>query len=81
MTDYVLLETGQDERFLTDIELMDYLRPLVAKQESLEGEALEKTLRNMIDTVCELSSGPGQYVQWYETTIDQPTHLSRFRRS
>ncbi len=81
MTDYVLLETGQDERFLTDIELKDYLRPLVAKQESLEGEVLEKTLQQLLDTACELNFGPGQYVQWYETTIDQPTHLSRFGRS
>jgi hypothetical protein len=81
MTDYVLLETGQDERFFTDAELMDYLRPLVAKQESLEGEALERMLHHLVDTTCELNFGPGQYLQWYETTIDHPTNLSRFRRS
>jgi Protein CHLORORESPIRATORY REDUCTION 7 len=81
MTDYVLLETGQDERFLSDTELMNHLRPLVAKQEALEGEALEKMLHHLVDTTYELTFGPGQYVQWYETTLDQPTYLSRFRRS
>jgi hypothetical protein len=86
MTDYVLLETGQDERFLSDTELMDYLRPLIAQQEALAGEplageALEKVLHHVVDTTCEIGFGPGQYLQWYETTLDHPTNLSRFRRS
>jgi hypothetical protein len=75
---FVVLETNQEEQFLTKLELLeklentlkelafDDLTPDVQKFESVTEQA-----QYLIDTSCELDVGPGKYLQWYAVRLEK----------
>ncbi len=75
---FVVLETNQEEQFLTKLELLeklentlkelafDDLTPDVQKFQSVTEQA-----QYLIDTSCELDLGPGKYLQWYAVRLEK----------
>jgi len=72
---YVVLEPGQDERFLTPEELRSHLTLILTQERGQPPSAAEIT--QLIDTACELPLGPGRYCQWYVTRLDRPSGRKR----
>ncbi|QYX33263.1 chlororespiratory reduction protein 7 [Sphaerospermopsis torques-reginae] len=75
---FVVLETNQEEQFLTKSELLeklentlkelafDDLTPDVQKFQSVTEQA-----QYLIDTSCELDVGLGKYLQWYAVRLEK----------
>ncbi|BAZ81703.1 MAG: chlororespiratory reduction protein 7 [Sphaerospermopsis kisseleviana] len=75
---FVVLETNQEEQFLTKSELLeklentlkqlafDDLTPDIQKFDSVTEQA-----QYLIDTSCELDVGPGKYLQWYAVRLEK----------
>jgi predicted RNA-binding protein (virulence factor B family) len=70
---YVLLETGNDERFVTESELREYLATLLTQEQNLHGQELQQTVTHTLNTACVLPLGPGRYCEWYATRLDRPS--------
>lgn len=72
-----MLETNQPEVILTAAELNEKLRSiLVARQNDLPADVkqageIEAQIRYLIDTTCELSMAPGEYLQWYAIRLEK----------
>jgi hypothetical protein len=75
---FVVLETNQEEQFLTKSELLeklentlkelafDDLTPDVQKFQSVTEQA-----QYLIDTSCELDVGLGKYLHWYAVRLEK----------
>ncbi|MFM2062467.1 MAG: hypothetical protein RLZZ507_2137 [Cyanobacteriota bacterium] len=75
---FVVLETNQEEQFLTAAELLEKLKntlqqlafddlpPDVQKFQSVTEQA-----QYLIDTSCELDVGRGKYLQWYAVRLEK----------
>jgi len=74
---FVLLESGQDEQFLTPDEMLEKLKAVLAQHpDSLPRDAekfsdLEDQAQCVLQTSCELSIAPGQYLQWYAVRLEK----------
>ncbi|NET32520.1 MAG: chlororespiratory reduction protein 7 [Cyanothece sp. SIO1E1] len=74
---FVVLESNQPEQFLTAAELFEKLKLVLTQQQDDLPEDLKKfdTLaaqaQYLIDTVCELDLGPGEYLQWYAVRLEK----------
>lgn len=74
---YVLLEPNQPEQFLTTAELLEKLKAVLADhQDNLPPDlqpypAIEAQAQRLLDTACELHTGPGQFLQWYATRLEK----------
>ncbi|BAC88226.1 chlororespiratory reduction protein 7 [Gloeobacter violaceus] len=68
---YVLLRTGQEEQFLTEVELQAVLADAVRRAEGLEGEALAHQVKFLLDTACDYPTLPGEYLQWYSVRLEK----------
>lgn len=72
---FVLLEPNQPEQFLTTAELLEKLKTVLAQQqENLPADlqyfpSIEAQAQRLIDTTCELDTGPGQFLQWYAVRL------------
>lgn len=74
---YVLLETNQEERFLTEDELRSHLAHLLTERLGVPPQEIPSQVQALLDTACDLPLGVGEYCQWYATRIDRP--ISRRR--
>ncbi|MGJ3246020.1 MAG: chlororespiratory reduction protein 7 [Elainellaceae cyanobacterium] len=74
---FVLLESGQDEQFLTPDEMLAKLKAVLGQHPgSLPRDAakfsdLEDQARCVLHTSCELRVAPGQYLQWYAVRLEK----------
>jgi Protein CHLORORESPIRATORY REDUCTION 7 len=74
---YVLLETNLPEQLLTPTEMFDKLKEIVLKFASdlpadvQQISGVEEQVQYLLDTSCELSLAPGEYLQWYAVRLEK----------
>ncbi len=73
---YIVLETDRPETLLEATELAVKLRTLLQQQpdlipDDLRSQSAEEQVRSLLDTVCELDMGIGQYLQWYAVRLEK----------
>jgi Protein CHLORORESPIRATORY REDUCTION 7 len=76
---FVVLETDRPEEILTAGEILAKLAQVI----ETEGDAMPPGLgleqfatiaeqaQHLLDTVCELSLGPAEYLQWYAVRLEK----------
>ena len=74
---YVILEPGKDEQFLSSQETLEWLCNWLEKLEELPKDLKEKTSINsaaqhLLDTACNLEIKPGFNLQWFAVRLDSP---------
>ena len=75
--DYVVLEPGQPEKFLTLEETLTWLETWLEKLENLPKDLQQKpslaiAAQYLLDTACALEVEPGFTLQWYAVRLDPP---------
>ena len=75
--DYVVIEPGKPEKFLTAEEtqswLKDWLESLNKLPQDLEDQPSTNTAaKRLLDTACELEIEPGFNLQWFAVRLDPP---------
>ncbi len=76
---FVLLETNQPEQILTAAETLEKLTQVILQQgaDLPLGLGLEQfdvpseQAQFLLDTVCELTLGPDEYLQWYAVRLEK----------
>ena len=74
---YVVLETNQPEVILTEAELFEKLRSVLAAQgddlprELRKYSTLDEQARHLLETACDFDLGPGQFLQWYVVRLEK----------
>lgn len=74
---FVLLEPNQPEQFLTVAELLERLKAVLAQQQDdlptdlRQLPSVEAQAQRLLDTTCELDTGPGQFLQWYAVRLEK----------
>jgi Protein CHLORORESPIRATORY REDUCTION 7 len=74
---FVILETNQPEQILTAAETLAKLEAILASRQDDLPRGLEAfptpaaQAQNLLDTVCELAMGPGEYLQWYAVRLEK----------
>ncbi|MBD2105048.1 chlororespiratory reduction protein 7 [Leptolyngbya sp. FACHB-261] len=75
---YVVLETNQSEQLLTSeemvVKLRDVLRRLPESElpsDLLSLPTVEARVKRLLDTVCEIDLGPGEFLQWYVVRLEK----------
>lgn len=74
---FVLLVPGEDEVFLTPIELLEKLQTMLAsRQDSLprdlqKFDTLKTQAQHLRDTSCEFEVSPGVSWQWYSVRLEK----------
>lgn len=74
---YVLLAPNQPEQFLTTAELLEKLKAVLADLQSdlppdlQQCPSIEAQAQRLLDTACELYTGPGQFLQWYAVRLEK----------
>ena len=74
---YVVLEPGKDEKFLSSEEtlgwLCEWLKTLDELPEDLKSKAsLQAAAQFLLDTACNLEIRPGENIQWFAIRLDSP---------
>jgi Protein CHLORORESPIRATORY REDUCTION 7 len=75
---YVVLETGQSEQFLTAPELLEKLQGVLQELEIADLprdlqklSSIQEQAKSLLDTSCELDVGRGKYLQWYAVRLEK----------
>ena len=74
---FVVLEPNQPEKFLTELELLEKLKGILAQrqhdlpQDLQKFSSVEAQAQYLQNTSCELDVGPGQYLQWYAVRLEK----------
>lgn len=74
---YVLLEPGQTEQFVTTAELLEKLQEVVSNhpedlpREVQQYQTLREQAQYLLESLCQLSTGPGQFLQWYAVRLEK----------
>ena len=73
---YIVLETDRPETLLEATELIAKLTTLLQQQPELipadlQSKSSEEQVRSLLNTVCELDMGIGQYLQWYAVRLEK----------
>jgi hypothetical protein len=74
---FVVLETNQPEQILTLDETLAKLAAVLSARQDELPRGLERfptpatQAQNLIDTVCELEMGAGEYLQWYAIRLEK----------
>ena len=72
---YIVLETDRPETLLEATELVAKLTTLLQQPDlipdDLRSQSSEEQVRSLLDTVCELDMGIGQYLQWYAVRLEK----------
>ena len=74
---YVILEPGQTERFLTSDETLIWLEKWLKKIQTLPKDLQEKSsiktaAKHLLDTACDLEVYPGFTLQWFAVRLEPP---------
>ncbi|MGB5593738.1 MAG: chlororespiratory reduction protein 7 [Crocosphaera sp.] len=74
---FVVLETDQNEQFLTSQELLEKLKTiLLTRQDDLPRElqkfsSVETQAQYLMENFCDLDMGPDSYLQWYVIRLEK----------
>ena len=74
---FVVLEPNQPEQYLTELELLEKLKGILAQrqhdlpQDLRKFGSVEAQAQYLQNTSCELDVGPGQYLQWYAVRLEK----------
>jgi Protein CHLORORESPIRATORY REDUCTION 7 len=74
---FVLLESGQPEQFLTTAELLEKLKSALANSSDdlpsdvLQFASVEEQAKYLLETYCELTTAPGDFLQWYMVRLEK----------
>ena len=74
---YVILEPGQTERFLTSDETLIWLEKWLKKIQTLPKDLQKKSsikaaAKHLLDTACDLEVYPGFTLQWFAVRLEPP---------
>ncbi len=75
---FVVLEPDQAEQFLTRSELLEKLATVLSQQQNdlprdlQRFSSLAEQAEYLLDTSCELDTGPGTFLQWYVVRLEKP---------
>ena len=77
LENYVVLEPGKKERFLSVEETFKWLLSWLEQLEELpkdlkEKSSLEIAAKHLLDTACDLEIKPGFTLQWFAVRLDSP---------
>ena len=75
MDNFVVLEPGKDEKFLTPQETVKWLSNWLKSLDELPNDLKEKpsikaAAEYLLDTACLLEIEPGLNIQWYAVRLD-----------
>ncbi len=75
--DYVVIEPGKDEIFLTEQETLKWLTTWLEQLEKLPQDlsdqpSVSAAAKRLIDTACDLEIKPGVKVKWFAVRLDPP---------
>ena len=75
MDNFVVLEPGKDEQFLTAQETLTWLSSWLKKIEELPTDlnvksSAEEAAQHLLDTACVLEIKPGFTIQWYAVRLE-----------
>jgi Protein CHLORORESPIRATORY REDUCTION 7 len=74
---FVILETNQPEEILTAAATLAKLAGILMGRQDDLPRGLEAfptpaaQAQHLLDTVCELEMGPGEYLQWYAVRLEK----------
>jgi Protein CHLORORESPIRATORY REDUCTION 7 len=74
---FVLLESGQAEQLLTAAELLEKLKvALLHLGDDLPSDVsqfatIEEQAKYLLETYCELTVAPGEFLQWYMVRLEK----------
>ena len=74
---YVVLEPGKEEMFLSSKETIEWLISWLMKIEKLPKDlenhpSLSSAAQRLLDTACDLEIKPGFNLQWFAVRLDRP---------
>ncbi len=77
--DYVVIEPGKPEKFLSSKEtiawLIDWLKRTKTLPQDLQDQpSINAAANRLLDTACELEIKPGFNLQWFAVRLDPPSH-------
>jgi len=72
---YVVLEPGKEERFLSADETLCWLEAWLESLESLPEDlrdqpSIKQAAQRLLDTACDLELQPGFRLQWFAVRLD-----------
>ena len=75
--DYVVIEPGKEEFFLTSEETLKWLASWLERVEKLPKDLEDQpttaaAAKRLIDTACDLEINPGVKVKWFAVRLDPP---------
>ena len=75
--DYVVIEPGKDEFFLSAEETLEWLVSWLERLEKLPKDlenqpSTTAAAKRLIDTACDLEINPGVKVKWFAVRLDPP---------
>ncbi len=74
---FVVLETGQPEYFLTAAELFEKLRTVLSQHQDelspdlIQFSTLEEQTRHLMSTGCDFNLDPDHDLQWYAVRLEK----------
>jgi hypothetical protein len=73
---YIVLETNQPEIILDVAQIQAKLQTLLQQNPEfippeIRSLTPDQQVRSLLDTVCELDIGTGQYLQWYAVRLEK----------
>jgi hypothetical protein len=74
---FVILETNQPEQIITAAETLAKLANILRDRPDDLPRGLDRfptpeaQAQHLLDTVCELDLGPGEYLQWYAVRLEK----------
>ena len=76
---YIVMEPGKKEIFLTEIETLLWLEEWLNKLEELPFDLKEENnkksaAKRLLDTACDLEIKPGFNIQWFAIRLDPSSY-------
>lgn len=74
---FVLLESGRPEEILTVDELKEKLAHFIetypddVPEDIATVEGIDQQVQSLVDSYCELTLGPSQFVQWFAIRLEK----------
>tara|TARA_B100001250_G_C19642552_1_gene718924 strand:- start:288 stop:551 length:264 start_codon:yes stop_codon:yes gene_type:complete len=75
--DYLVLEPGEKEKFLSSDQTLKWLEKWLKKFDELPKDlkdepSLKDAARRLLDTACDLEIKPGFNLQWFAIRLEPP---------